>query len=81
VDAAPAPHRQGVVEQVDALPLQRESLGLAQAQGEGDGPAGGVADPRGGSQDARASSRSRAVAMSLGLCAGGSTRVATLRGT
>jgi hypothetical protein len=33
VDAAP--HRERVAEQVDVLPLQRERLGLAQAEGEG----------------------------------------------
>nr|WP_244522719.1 hypothetical protein [Geodermatophilus africanus] len=44
VDAAP--HRQRVVQQVDVLPLQRQGLGLAQAQGEGDRPTGGVADVR-----------------------------------
>jgi hypothetical protein len=49
VDAAP--DREGVVEQVDVLPLQRERLGLPQAEGEGDGPAGGVANLSGGFQD------------------------------
>jgi hypothetical protein len=49
VDAAP--HGQRVVEQVDVLPLQRQGLGLPQAQGEGDRPAGGVADLRGGFED------------------------------
>jgi hypothetical protein len=34
-----APHRERVVEQVDVLPLQREGLGLAQAESQRDGPA------------------------------------------
>ncbi|WP_245160488.1 hypothetical protein [Blastococcus sp. CT_GayMR20] len=41
VDAAP--HGEGAGEQVDVLPLQRKRLGLAQAEGQRDGPAGGVA--------------------------------------
>nr|WP_218122273.1 hypothetical protein [Blastococcus aurantiacus] len=42
VDAAP--HGEGAGQRVDVLPLQRQRLGLAQAEGERDGPAGGVAD-------------------------------------
>ena len=42
VDAAP--HGEGAGQRVDVLPLQRERLGLAQAEGERDGPTGGVAD-------------------------------------
>src|SRR3712207_7917429 len=49
VDAAP--HGEGAGEQVDVLPLQRDGLGLAQAEGERDGPAGGVADAGSGVQD------------------------------
>nr|WP_242471126.1 MULTISPECIES: hypothetical protein [unclassified Blastococcus] len=49
VDAAPDRQRAG--EQVDVLPLQRQGLGLPQAEGEGDGPAGGVAHTSRGSQD------------------------------
>ncbi|WP_245177477.1 hypothetical protein [Geodermatophilus sp. DF01-2] len=41
VDAPPDRERAG--EQVDVLPLQRQGLGLAQAEGQRDGPAGGVA--------------------------------------
>ncbi len=49
VDAAP--DHEGVVEQVDVLPLQREGFGLAQAEGQRDGPAGRVADGDGGFED------------------------------
>ncbi|MDT0278163.1 hypothetical protein RM425_19855 [Blastococcus sp. DSM 46792] len=42
VDAPP--DRQRACEEVDVLPLQRQGLGLPQAEREGDGPAGGVAD-------------------------------------
>src|SRR3712207_8620658 len=49
VDAAP--HGEGAGEQVDVLPLKREGLGLAQAEGERDGPAGGAADAGCGLQD------------------------------
>nr|WP_245753770.1 hypothetical protein [Geodermatophilus ruber] len=61
-----APDHEGVVEQVDVLPLQRERLGLAQAEGQGDGPAcrvahgggrfkdgAGFAEVQGGGQVAR----------------------------
>jgi hypothetical protein len=44
VDAAP--DREGVVEQVDVLPLKGEGLGLAQAQSQRDRPAGRVPDGR-----------------------------------
>jgi len=49
VDAAP--DREGVVEQVDVLPLQREGFGLAQAERQRDRPTGRVADGGGGFQD------------------------------
>ncbi|WNV76698.1 hypothetical protein RTG05_05340 [Geodermatophilus sp. DSM 44513] len=49
VDAPP--DRKGVGEQLDVLPLQRQGLGLAQAEGERDGPTGGVADAGCGVQD------------------------------
>nr|WP_246078580.1 hypothetical protein [Modestobacter excelsi] len=49
VDAAP--HAQGAGQRVDVLPLQRQRLGLAQAEGERDGPAGGVAHGGGRFQD------------------------------
>nr|WP_245852270.1 hypothetical protein [Blastococcus aggregatus] len=42
VDAPP--DRQRAREQVDVLPLQGQCLGLPKAEGESDGPAGGVAD-------------------------------------
>nr|WP_231839551.1 hypothetical protein [Blastococcus saxobsidens] len=42
VDAPP--DRERAREQVDVLPLQRQGLGLPQAEREGDGPAGAVAD-------------------------------------
>jgi hypothetical protein len=79
VDAAP--DGESVGQQVDVLPLQRQGLGLAQAQGERDGPAGGVADVRRGLQDGAGLGEVQAVATSLGRWAGGSTRAATLRGT
>ncbi|MDK3258167.1 hypothetical protein QOZ86_16810 [Blastococcus capsensis] len=49
VDAPP--DRQRAREQVDVFPLQRQGLGLPQAEGEGDGPASGVADVRRGFED------------------------------
>nr|WP_231486492.1 hypothetical protein [Candidatus Blastococcus massiliensis] len=49
VDAPP--HGESACERVDVLPLQRQGFGLSEAEGESDGPAGGVADVRGGSQD------------------------------
>ena len=73
------PHRQRVVDQIDVFPLQSERFGLAQAQGESDGPWAELRRPVAAASTARASFRSRAVATSLGCCAGGSTSVATLR--
>nr|WP_254781562.1 hypothetical protein [Modestobacter sp. DSM 44400] len=49
VDAAP--HRESAGEQVNVLPLQRQRLGLPQAERQGDGPAGGVAHVLGRGQD------------------------------
>nr|WP_236828249.1 MULTISPECIES: hypothetical protein [unclassified Blastococcus] len=49
VDAAP--YGEGAGQRVDVLPLQRQRLRLAEAEGERDGPAGRVAHGRGGPQD------------------------------
>jgi hypothetical protein len=49
VDAAP--HGEGVGQQVDVLPLQRERPGLAQAEREGDGPPGFVPGASGRLED------------------------------
>ncbi|MCO7219575.1 hypothetical protein NH342_07080 [Klenkia sp. PcliD-1-E] len=49
VDAAP--NREGAGQQVDVLPLQGQRLGLPQAEGESDGPAGRVPRVSGRGQD------------------------------
>jgi hypothetical protein len=73
--------RQRAGEHVDVLSLQRQRFGLPEVQGEGDGPARGVADVRRCCQDGAGFDEVQGGGDVARRWAGGSTSAATLRGT